>query len=545
MILGIAAAVCAWVFNLLLGFVSVSLLEGLAGYRPPGLASEGGVAAELVGPQGLWLIPLVTTAGGLLVGLITTRFAPEAEGHGTDAAVRAFHRQRGALRGRVAPVKLVTSAITIGSGGSAGREGPIALATAAVGSWYGERMGRSEEDRRLLLLVGAAAGIAAIFRSPIGAALFAVEVLYTDMEFEASALLYATLSAIVAYAVSGLAGGYGALFSVPTDALTLDRPLDYGWYVVLGLAAGGVATALPVLFYRTRVFFRVLPVHAALKPAIGGFLTGLIALFLPQILGGGYGWMQQAIDGRLALGLLLTLTLAKMLAMSLTIASGGSGGVFAPSLFVGTMLGAACAAVAGLQAAPLAVVGMAAVFAGAAHVPFAAMMMVVEMTGGYTLLVPAALAVLLSYVVQHRLSASFRHRSIYEAQVGSRAESPAHHTEHLEIALRILRERRLSNLDELGNLDLIALLQSGLAVDIGEGRRMMVGVLRLDSALVDASIGQSGREFAAMGATVIAILRGEHMMGPRGSTVLEAGDRLVLVCGDEAVERLASHLDPW
>jgi len=484
------------------------------------------VAAELVGPQGLWLIHLVTTAGGLLVGLITTRFAPEAEGHGTDAAVRAFHRQRGALRGRVAPVRLVTSAITISSGGSAGREGPIALATAAVGSWYGERMGRSEEDRRLLLLVGAAAGIAAIFRSPIGAALFAVEVLYADMEFEASALLYATLSAIVAYAVSGLAGGYGALFSVPTDALTLDRPLDYGWYVVLGLAAGGVATALPVLFYRTRVFFRMLPVHAALKPAIGGFLTGLIALFLPQILGGGYGWMQQAIDGRLALGLLLTL--AKMLAMSLTIASGGSGGVFAPSLFVGTMLGAACAVVA-----------------GAAHVPFAAMMMVVEMTGGYTLLAPAALAVLLSYVVQHRLSASFRHRSIYEAQVGSRAESPAHHTEHLEIALRLLRERRLSNLDELGNLDLIALLQSGLAVDIGDGRRMMVGVLRLDSAPIDASIGQSGREFAAMGATVIAILRGEHMMGPRGSTVLEAGDRLVLVCGDEAVERLASHLDPW
>jgi CIC family chloride channel protein len=543
-IIGAAAAVLAWAFTVILRASGQILLEGIAGYRPPGLAAEG-EEVGVIGPYGLWLVPLVTALGGLVVGVLTVWLAPEAEGHGTDAAVRSFHRQRGRLRGRVAPLKIVTSAITIGSGGSAGREGPIALSTAALSSWYADRMGRSEEDRRLLLLVGAAAGIAAIFRSPIGAALFTVEVLYADMEFEAGALLYATLSAIVAYALSGLVTGFGALFVVPTETLSLARPVDYGWYVVLGIAAGIVATMLPVLFYRVRDFFRKLPVPAVTKPAIGGLLTGLIALALPQVIAGGYGWMQAAIDGRLGLGLLIALVLAKMVAMSLTIASGGSGGVFAPSLFVGTMLGAACAAVAGLSPAPLAVVGMAAVFAGAAHVPFAAMMMVVEMTGGYTLLVPAALAVLLSYLVQHRLSAGLPYRSIYEAQVGSRSESPAHHTEHLSIALRILRERRISDLEHLGNLDLITVLQSGLSVDIGEGRHLLVGVLRADSPLAGATIAQGGPELAEMGVTILGILRQEHMIAPRGATVLQAGDRLVLVSDDEAIERLRRHLEPW
>ena len=534
-----------WLFNAAVHWSTELLLSGISGYRPPGLPGEGDPSTEVVGPYGLWLIPVVTALGGLVVGVITNRLSPEAQGHGTDAVAKAFHREGGRMRLRVAPVKLLASAITIGSGGSAGREGPIAQAMAAVGAWYADLTGRDEDYRRLFLLLGAAAGISAIFRSPIGAALFAVEVLYADMEFEASALLYATLTAIVAYALSGLVTGFGALFVVNEQDLILGSPLHYGWYAVLGVSAGLIATALPIVFYRVRDGFQRLGVHPVVKPAIGGLLTGLMALALPHILGGGYGWIQRAIDGQLTLALLLALAVAKVGSMSFSIASGGSGGVFAPSLFVGAMLGGACAAVADVAAAPFVVVGMAAVFAGAAHVPFAAMMMVVEMTGGYTLLVPSALAVLVSYLVQRHIASSIRYRSIYEAQVQSRGESPAHHTEHLRIALQILREQSLTKLEDLGNLDLVSLLRSGVAVDIGEGRELSVGILRPDSPFVGSTIAQSGRDLAGDGTNIIAILRQERMLGPRPDLVLEAGDRLLLVSGVAGTDARGRHLDSW
>lgn len=544
-VLGAAGAAAAILFNFLLDWSGKLFLGRVAGYSPPGLPSEGGVPIETIGPYGLWLIPIVTMVGGLIVGLITTRFAPEAEGHGTDSVVRAFHRYGGSMRARVAPIKLLASAITIGSGGSAGREGPIAMIAAALGSWYADLTHRDERDRRLLLLVGAAAGISAIFRSPIGASLFVVEVLYADMEFEAGVLLSATLAAIIAYALAGLVNGFGPLFAVPLPIRPLESKLAYGWYAILGLASGLLATALPMVFYRVRDLFRALRVPPAVKPAIGGFLTGVMAMFLPQLIGGGYGWMQRAIDGELVFSVLLMLALGKIVAMSLTVGSGGSGGVFAPSLYVGAMLGGAAAAAGGLPSAPFVIVGMAAVFAGSAHVPFAAMMMVVEMTGGYALLVPAALAVSLSYLVQTRLSAAVKYRSLYEAQVRNRAESPAHHTAHLEIALQILRDKQVPDLSHLGELDLVSLLRSGVEVDLAEGQRLMVGVLRADSAYANTSIGASGRALAGGGTNIIALLRGEHMVAPRADTILEPGDRLILVASDTGLEHLRKHFDPW
>jgi CIC family chloride channel protein len=543
-ILGIAGAVAAQAFNLLLGWSNALFLRGIAGYRAPGLPSEGGQPVELIGGHGLWLVPVATTLGGLIVGILTTWLAPEAEGHGTDAVVRAFHQTGGTLRARVAPVKLVASAITIGSGGSAGREGPIALIAAGVGSWYGDLTKRDERDRRLLLLVGAAAGLSAVFRSPIGAALFVIEVLYADMEFESGVLLYATLAAIIAYALNGLIAGWGTLFVVPRVA-ALRTQFDYGWYGILGVAAGVLATALPVVFYRVRDLFRALRIHPALKPALGGLLTGLIALAIPQIIGGGYGWIQRAIDGRLALGVLLTLAVAKIVAMSLTVASGGSGGVFAPSLFAGAMLGGACAAVGHLPPAPFVVVGMAAVFAGAARVPIATMMMVTEMTGGYTLLVPAALAVMLSYLVQMRLSGRLAYRSVYEAQVANRAESPAHHTQHLETALRLIREHELTNIGDVGEVDLVRLLRVGIPVELEGGQRLFVGVVPAQSPMVGSTIALNGRRIAGVETNIIAILRHDHMIVPRPDTVFRPRDGLVLVAAELALPQLGRHLELW
>ncbi len=228
-ILGVVGALAAQLFTWALRVCTHFFLIWLAGYHPPALPEHGGVLLQVIGPHGLWLVPVATTLGGLLSGLLVYNFAPEAEGHGTDTVVKAFHRAGGFIRARVAPLKLVASAITIGSGGSAGREGPTALIGAGVGSIYATITHRSDEQRQVLVLAGMAAGLSAIFRSPIGAAFFAIEVLYGSMEFEAGALLHTMLASIVAYAVNGLFVGWQPLFYFPTKG---QQPSRSGLHLV-------------------------------------------------------------------------------------------------------------------------------------------------------------------------------------------------------------------------------------------------------------------------------------------------------------------------
>jgi CIC family chloride channel protein len=543
-ILGIGGALAAQVFMWLLRLANHLFLLDIAGYVPPTLRGEGGTLQQTIGPHGLWLVPLSTTLGGLIVGLMSWRLAPEIEGHGTDTAVRAFHRANGLLRARVAPIKALASAITIGSGGAAGREGPIALVAAGIGSWYAGINKCSDQDRRLFLLIGMAAGLAAVFRSPVGTAIFAIEVLYGGMEFESDALLYALLASIVAYALNGFFVSWKPLFEVPAT-LGLGSPYANGWFIVLGIAAGLMAPVLPNVFYGIRDAFHKLPVPPYLKPALGGLAVGLLGLAVPQVLGGGYGWIQLAIDGRLTLDLLILLSLAKILALSLSVSSGGSGGVFAPSLFVGAMLGGFWAALLHQPPAPFVVVGMAAVFAGAARVPIATLLMVTEMTGGYQLLVPAALAVLLSYLVSTTLTRRLQYKSLYEAQVRNRWDSPAHHTEHLNIALRILRERRQLDPSAVGNLDLLSLLRSGVPVELPENRRLVIAVLRPDSAYANTKLGPEGGRLEEGGAQIVTIIRGEHMLAARPGLELKGGDRMLLLTTADALERLKPNLDKW
>jgi chloride channel protein, CIC family len=542
-ILGIVGALSGQLFTLLLKACQRIFLQGIGGYIAPGLPTEGGSLVQVIGPHGLWYIPLATTIGGLLSGFLVYRFAPEAEGHGTDTAVKAFHWLGGSVRARVPLIKLFASAITIGSGGSAGREGPTALISAGFGSVYAELTGRSEEDRRLLLLIGMASGLSAIFRSPIGTAIFAIEVLYSGMDFDVGALLYTMLGSIIAYAINGVFVGWEPLFTVPSN-LAITNIADYLPYIVLGVASGIVATILPMVFYGTRDLFHKLPVPQMIKPAIGGLGVGLIALELPQVLGGGYGWIQAAINGQIGLNLLLLLVVAKMVAFALTVSSGGSGGVFAPSLFVGAMLGGTLAAGFHIPSAALVIVGMAAVFGGAARVPMATLLMVTEMTGGYNLLVPAALAVMLSFMIQITFSERFKYTSLYEAQVARRANSPAHHVEQLETAISLLNQRGISLPRIKSRLDLRFLLLSGIPIVLPDSKQLILGAIRSESPYVNQHLYEAFPAEDLYLVDVLTVFREGHTIYPNNDLILKEGDRLLMIVDQDQWNKIRSNFSP-
>lgn len=423
--IGVVGGLSAWSFDALLELLQKLLLGDIAGYRPLRLAEREGAAPGAFGPHGLWLIPVATVVGGLLSGFLVFTFVPEAEGHGTDTAIKSFHRQGGRIRPRVAPLKMLASALTIGSGGAAGREGPIALIAAGFGSLYASFLKRPERERRLLVLIGLGAGLSAMFRAPIGSALFSIEVLYADEDFEAGALLYAMLACIVAFVLIGLLRTSEPMFRVPVS-IRFAGSGHYLWYAVLGLPCALLGAALPTVFYKLHDGFLSLRIPPVFKPALGALGVGLIALAVPQVLGGGYGYIQRSIDGVIPVRVMLLCLAAKLAAFPLTVSSGGSGGVFAPTLFMGAMLGGSLAKVCGQPVAAFAIAGMAATFGAAARAPIATLVMVMEMTGNFQLLVPTALSVFLAYLISDTLTGRAKYRSLYHSQVPGREASPAH-----------------------------------------------------------------------------------------------------------------------
>jgi CIC family chloride channel protein len=543
LILGIVGALSAQLFMLIIHACNRFFLSFIAHYHEPALASDGGSLSEGIGTYGLWLIPVVTTIGGLISGFLVYQFAPEAEGHGTDTAVKSFHRSAGYLRARVPFLKMIASGITIGSGGSAGREGPIALIASGVGSIYAGFRKRSEKERRTLVLIGMAAGLSAIFRSPVGSAIFAVEVLYGSMEFEAAALIYTLLASIVAFAINGLFVGWGSLFVVPQN-VGISSIEEYVYYILLGGACGILSTLLPEIFYGVRDIFRAIPIPNHFKPAIGGFILGLIALALPQVLGGGYGWIQEAIDGNIALHLLIVLIFAKMIAFALTVSSGGSGGVFAPSLFVGAMTGGVLAHLFHQPPAGFAIVGMAAIFSGAAHVPIAALLMVTEMTGGYELLVPAALAVLVSFLLQERLSVNLKYNSLYEAQVPYRSDSPAHLEEHFQIAWDLINDKNVKLPESIGHIHLVSLIKSGVPINLTDSEKFILGELNPDSLLKGKKWSDRDSDILRNKSELIAVIRKGDILMPDADLRFKPKDQLLILAATEVTEKLQEILDP-
>jgi H+/Cl- antiporter ClcA len=425
-LIGLVAGLGAVVFFGALELGTHWLLGGLAGFHPPGTVGEGHAAAGSPSDRP-WVIPLVVAGGALVSGLLVFWLAPEAEGHGTDAAIKAVHHNPTSLRPRAALVKIVASAFMIGSGGSGGREGPTAQISAGFASVLARRLNLTPQDARIAVSAGMASGIAAIFRAPLGGALLGAELLYRD-DLEAEALLPSFVSSIVAFSVFGSVYGFTPIFG---DVLgdQFRGPSQLLAFAVLGVVAGLVGRGYSTVFYRLGGALKRLPVHPVLLPALGGLVVGLLGLVVPGVLGTGYGWVQKEMDptslAALPLWLVLVLPLAKMVATTFSIGTGGSGGIFGPGMVIGAATGAALwrllhDLLPGMPGgpAPFVVVGMIACFGAVAHAPLAVMLMVGEMTGNLSLLAPAMIAVALA-------SLAVGDVTIYASQLRNRSESPA------------------------------------------------------------------------------------------------------------------------
>ncbi len=366
----------------------------------------------------LWL-PLIPMLGGLIVGPIVYKFASEAKGHGVPEVMNSVARLGGIIRPRVAVAKTIASAICIGSGGSAGREGPIVQIGSALGSTIGQLFRMSGDQVKVLVGCGAAAGIAAVFNAPIAGVFFSLEIILGD--FTQRTFAPVIISSVIASAVSHAFLGDNPAFQVPEYALVSSWEMIL--YVIMGVMVGALAVGFIKTLEGFEDFFDNLKITDWTKPALGGLLLGIVALFFPQVLADGYNTISLVLNGELAWGILLTLVFMKIIATSLTLGSGNSGGIFAPALFMGAVAGGAFGVgvnylFPGVTAGPgaYALVGMAAMVAGTTHAPMTAMLIIFEMTGDYQIILPLMATVVIASLVAGKL---FPH-SIYTAKLFKR-----------------------------------------------------------------------------------------------------------------------------
>ncbi|MCA9516157.1 MAG: chloride channel protein, partial [Myxococcales bacterium] len=437
-LLGVLAGLTALVFVTLVHETGHLVLGETAGIDPTarGLGPYG---SELALPSGgLWWLLLIPGAGFLISGLLSAYFAPETMGTGTGGIIDAYHRKGGVIRRRVPLVKMLASAATIGSGGSAGVEGPVGFIAGGIGSTIGRIFKLPATERRILVMAGFAAGIGAVFHAPMAASVFAAEVLYRELDLEHEVLVPSIIASTLAYAVYGAVHGWDAIWVLPK--VQFDSVVELVPYLVLAIvcALGGrLFIALEHGFHRAIGANERLPLWV--RPAIGGVLVGVIGLFFPQVIGVGYGVAQLAIDGKTGLLVLLVLAVAKMFTSALTAGTGGSGGLFAPSLVIGGVLGSAVAAATnsvapglGVDPAAFAVVGMAGFFAAVINAPISTVIMVSELVGSYRLLVPTLWVCVIAWFAARKYN-------LYAEQVANRMAAPGHVADMMTAVLHRIR----------------------------------------------------------------------------------------------------------
>lgn len=521
-IIGVISGLGAVAFFTALELASHLFLGVLAGFTPASPVGEGG--EPITAAARPWAIPLVVALGGLISGVIVFRYAPEAEGHGTDAAIAAFHHGARRIRARIPLIKLVASAITIGSGGSGGREGPTAQIGAGFGSLLARLLDLDARDARIAVATGMGAGIGAIFRAPLGGAVLAAEIPYQD-DLEADALIPGFVGSIVAFSVFGAFVGFAPIFGTVASAGFTD-PRQLFYYALIGVVAGIVGRLYIHSFYGLTRWFSGWTIPRAVRPAIAGFAVGAMGLVLPGALGTGYGWVQAGLDRTTLLGLplwvVLALPFAKILATSLSIGSGGSGGIFGPGMVIGGLLGAGVwrllegvAPAVPADPSGFVIVAMMALFGAIAHAPLAVMLMVAEMTGNLAMLAPAMLAIGIALLVVGP-------RTIYRSQLRSRVESPAH---QFRFAM--------------------PLLSSISAGDAARAARLVIRAAEPAEAAAERlrAMGLPGAPVVADGGRVVGSVDVEALEGKAaGATAGQLADPTTMVSGDDALDDVLAAL---
>ncbi|WP_354531536.1 chloride channel protein [Nakamurella sp. UYEF19] len=380
--------------------------EALSGHED--YAGLGAVANPHVPWLGRWFVLLAPVVAGLLYGPLVHFFAREARGHGVPEVMFAVARRGGRIAPQVAAVKALASALCIGGGGSVGREGPIVQIGSALGSTLGRLVKVAESRMKVLVACGAAGGIAATFNAPLAGVFFAMELILRDFNTQSFGMV--VLASVTASVIGRAALGDQPFLKLPP--FVVDHVAQYLLFAVLGLLAGVVGVVFSRVLYAIEdVCDKLWRGPEWLRPAVGGVLLGVVLLVLPEMYGVGYPVLGNSIAGRYAIPFLIVLLIGKMVATSLTIGIGGSGGVFAPSLFIGAMLGSAYGqlahelmpGVAG-QVGTYGLIGMGAVFAGAARAPITAVIIMFELTGEYTIILPLMAAIVLATGISHLLT---------------------------------------------------------------------------------------------------------------------------------------------
>ncbi|MCD6548872.1 MAG: chloride channel protein [Thermodesulfobacterium sp.] len=433
---GLGAGIFAILFMYLLNLINHLVLENIVGYIQPRPAGEGGISKTYtLFFKKPYLLPLTVGLGGLISGILVYLFSPESAGVGTDSAINAYHNQK-KLSIKSSIVKLITSAITIGTGGVSGREGPIALIGAGIGSTVANFFKLGERERRLFLAVGLGAGIAAIFKAPLAGAIISGEVFFKkDFDIEATVLSF--IASITSYTVYCLFFGFQPIFL--TNIPTYIKVSHLLFYIGLGIFCALITRVYVFFFHKVTEVFNNLKLPLYFKPLLGGLLAGTIGAFIPMAIGNGYGWLQLIMDGKtidpyfIALG-----TIGVIWGVSFTLGSGGSGGVFGPSVMIGGLAGALFSILLNtffnlnLNITSFMIVGMVSLFGSAAKAPLSTLILVAEMTGGYSLLLPAMLSVFTAYFLSGK-------RSIFPSQVDTKFDSPAYRNEYGVYILERLR----------------------------------------------------------------------------------------------------------
>ena len=438
---GVATGFVVVGFRYLIDLGKAWLTEGLCHHHTLSRLSDGEAIGRMFSRDALldphrWLLVVTPAVGALLGYLLIKRFSSVEHARGTDSAVRAFHHRGGYVTGAVIPVKSVASVLTVSSGGSAGYEGPVTLLGAAVGSFIARRLNLTVKACRILMTAGLAAGIAALFQAPLAGALFGIEIMYSSSDIEYETVLPCFVASAVAYTIYAYFFGWGSIFAMPPDCV-YDSGLRLLPYCVLALVVVFGVRFYIAIFRRVEMAFATARLPRWAKVALGGLVTGVIGFFFPDILGTSYSIIQASFTagqselfagyGPLTIAGFVCFFFMKAIATSCTVGSGGSGGVFAPALVCGGTLGAAVGLFFAevlpskfdIHPAAFALVGMAGFVASAIRIPLTSIVMVAEISGNHSLLLPAMWVCGIAFWLNNGWS-------LYRSQVHSRGSSPIH-----------------------------------------------------------------------------------------------------------------------